>query len=573
MARNQTSKPSKVDQDEEEEEQIHVKEEVIEGEEEKSLLVRSIPQPSLLVEEGSIRSSVQETLTLPSPLSLQGNERDSYDCRRSFSNPLTGAVPSPANSASGGPEATSVPVFMISGESTAEACRRFLSGSEATPVPVFTISGESTAEACRSFLSGVQGQFGMSHQEALASVTAHAQMKLQAAHPSLPSGLPLNSPIPSALSAFTPIPQPQKPQQLVDDSFSTREAEQNPPFDQKPHSTHVAKGPSGDCYNWRKYGQKQVKGVECCRSYYRCTHLNCQVRKSVMRCYSGNVMEVVYKGQHNHDPPQKIRYTRESRVLSSASLGESETANHPGEEINGSKSPTRKTELSCGLATHEQQFNSSSGCDVGAGIKVEYDDEPEPKRRITYSTPPLKTNRDAKVVVQTGSDLGILDDGYKWRKYGQKIVKGNPNPRSYYKCTYDRCQVRKHVERASDDAKALVITYEGKHNHERVASKNSYGSYGPALLIAAAAALSAGGQLTTSNDLPMEESSVQFLSDRKDEVSEKALELGGEKALESAQTLLSIGLNSNSSEAERGAKNANVIERPFFNGNNAVVSV
>nr|URH10285.1 WRKY18 [Phoebe bournei] len=563
MARNQTSKPSKVDKDEEE--QIHVKEEVIEEEEEKekSLLVRSIPQPSRLVEEGSIRSSVRETLTLSSPLSLQGNERDSSDCRRSFLNPLTGAVPSPANSA-GGPEATSVPVFMISGESTAEACRRFLSESEATPVPVFTISGESTAEACRSFLSGFQGQFGMSHQEALASVTAHAQMKLQAAHPSLPSGLPLNSPIPSALSAFTPIPQPQKPQQLLDDSFSTPEAEQHPPFDQKPHSTHVAKAPFGDCYNWRKYGQKQVKG---------CTHINCQVRKSVMRCYSGNVIEVVYKGQHNHDPPQKIRYTRESRVLSGASIGESDTANHPGEEINGSKSPTPKTQLYSGLATHEQQFNSSSGCDVGAGIKVEYDDVPEPKRRITYSTPPLKTTRDAKVVVQTGSDLGILDDGYKWRKYGQKIVKGNPNPRSYYKCTYDRCQVRKHVERASDDAKALVITYEGKHNHERVASKNSYGSYGPALLIAAAAALSAGGQLTTSNDLPVEESPVQFLSDRKDEVSEKALELGGEKALESAQTLLSIGLNLNSSEAERGAKNANVIERPFFNGNNAVVSV
>lgn len=131
MARNQTSKPSKVEvEQEEEEEQIHVKEEVIEeGEEEKSLLVRSILQPSCLVEEGSIRSSVRETLTLPSPLSLQGNERDSSDFRPSFSNPLTGAVPSPANSASGGPEATSVPVFMLSGESTADACRRFLSGS------------------------------------------------------------------------------------------------------------------------------------------------------------------------------------------------------------------------------------------------------------------------------------------------------------------------------------------------------------------------------------------------------------------------------------------------------------
>jgi hypothetical protein len=32
-------------------------------------------------------------------------------------------------------------------------------------------------------------------------------------------------------------------------------------------------------------------------------------------------------------------------------------------------------------------------------------------------------------VVQTTSEIDILDDGYRWRKYGQKVVKGNPNPR------------------------------------------------------------------------------------------------------------------------------------------------
>ena len=37
--------------------------------------------------------------------------------------------------------------------------------------------------------------------------------------------------------------------------------------------------------------------------------------------------------------------------------------------------------------------------------------------------------REPRVVVQTSREVEILDDGYRWRKYGQKVVKGNPNPR------------------------------------------------------------------------------------------------------------------------------------------------
>ncbi|KAL0350848.1 UNVERIFIED_CONTAM: putative WRKY transcription factor 4 [Sesamum radiatum] len=77
-----------------------------------------------------------------------------------------------------------------------------------------------------------------------------------------------------------------------------------------------------------------------------------------------------------------------------------------------------------------------------------------------------QTITESKIVVQTRSEVDLLDDGYKWRKYGQKVVKGNPHPRSYYRCTYPGCSVRKHVERASADPKAVVTTYEGKHNHE-----------------------------------------------------------------------------------------------------------
>lgn len=41
----------------------------------------------------------------------------------------------------------------------------------------------------------------------------------------------------------------------------------------------------------------------------------------------------------------------------------------------------------------------------------------------------IKSNCDLRHVVQTLSDVDIVNDGYRWRKYGQKLVKGNPNPR------------------------------------------------------------------------------------------------------------------------------------------------
>ncbi|XVF36327.1 hypothetical protein REPUB_Repub19eG0048700 [Reevesia pubescens] len=60
----------------------------------------------------------------------------------------------------------------------------------------------------------------------------------------------------------------------------------------------------------------------------------------------------------------------------------------------------------------------------------------------------------------------IPPDDYSWRKYGQKPIKGSPHPRGYYKCSSVRgCPARKHVERAPDDPRMLIVTYEGDHNH------------------------------------------------------------------------------------------------------------
>lgn len=71
---------------------------------------------------------------------------------------------------------------------------------------------------------------------------------------------------------------------------------------------------SDDGYNWRKYGQKQVKGSENPRSYYKCTFPNCPTKKKVERNLEGHITEIVYKGSHNHPKPQSTRRSSSNAI-------------------------------------------------------------------------------------------------------------------------------------------------------------------------------------------------------------------------------------------------------------------
>lgn len=51
------------------------------------------------------------------------------------------------------------------------------------------------------------------------------------------------------------------------------------------------------------------------------------------------------------------------------------------------------------------------------------------KSSSVYNDPVCTSGKKPKFVVHAAGDVGISGDGYRWRKYGQKVVKGTPHPR------------------------------------------------------------------------------------------------------------------------------------------------
>ncbi|KAG7568933.1 WRKY domain [Arabidopsis thaliana x Arabidopsis arenosa] len=221
---------------------------------------------------------------------------------------------------------------------------------------------------------------------------------------------------------------------------------------------------SNDGYGWRKYGQKQVKKSENPRSYFKCTYPDCVSKKIVETASDGQITEIIYKGGHNHPKPEFTKRPSQSSLPSS---------------VNGRRLFNPASVVS---EPHDQSENSSISFDYSdleqKSFKSEYgevdeeEEQPEIKRMKRegedegMSIEVSRGVKEPRVVVQTISDIDVLIDGFRWRKYGQKVVKGNTNPRSYYKCTYQGCGVRKQVERSAADERAVLTTYEGRHNHD-----------------------------------------------------------------------------------------------------------
>ncbi|XP_021636199.2 probable WRKY transcription factor 3 [Hevea brasiliensis] len=89
---------------------------------------------------------------------------------------------------------------------------------------------------------------------------------------------------------------------------------------------------------------------------------------------------------------------------------------------------------------------------------------------------PMETeeeNRQEQDVERGSHRLALPQDGYEWRKYGQKFIKNIGKFRSYFKCRNQNCNARKKVEWSDRQPDNIRIVYEGVHSHSSDHSHSS----------------------------------------------------------------------------------------------------
>lgn len=145
---------------------------------------------------------------------------------------------------------------------------------------------------------------------------------------------------------------------------------------------------SEDGYNWRKYGQKQVKGSENPRSYYKCTYPNCPMKKKVERSLEGQITEIVYKGSHTHPKPQSTR--RSSSVASASSQAiqafnpqTNEIPDHSYGSHGTGQMDSAATPENSSISVGDDDFEQTSQKSKSGGDDF-HEDEPDSKRWLVF---------------------------------------------------------------------------------------------------------------------------------------------------------------------------------------------
>ncbi|KAH9608545.1 hypothetical protein KSS87_003482 [Heliosperma pusillum] len=83
------------------------------------------------------------------------------------------------------------------------------------------------------------------------------------------------------------------------------------------------------------------------------------------------------------------------------------------------------------------------------------------------TAPKRRRNKHKKTSVHQATGDRVAFDKWNWRKYGEKVIKGSPYPRSYYRCSSNAggCLARKQVEQSCTHPGKFLITYIDDHTH------------------------------------------------------------------------------------------------------------
>lgn len=227
----------------------------------------------------------------------------------------------------------------------------------------------------------------MSHQEALAQVTVQASQS-QFTMPSQAEN--------SCVLVTTSLTQhPVQEIPTLKPKYNTLDPTEGSYSDHRSHPPSiVVDKPAADGYNWRKYGQKIVKGSEYPRSYYKCSHPNCPVKKKIEHSVDGQISEIIYKGQHNHQRPKSNKRSKEGSIFATSSNEitgnvdnpsklESDFHGHHGNLMtsNGKSTDTRSEQIS-DYGTFEQLSGTSDREEAPEMLTDEREDHDADAKRM-----------------------------------------------------------------------------------------------------------------------------------------------------------------------------------------------
>ncbi|CAH8342484.1 unnamed protein product [Eruca vesicaria subsp. sativa] len=126
------------------------------------------------------------------------------------------------------------------------------------------------------------------------------------------------------------------------------------------------------------------------------------------------------------------------------------------------------------IMNHSGELDQVSPLPHGGGSPKSDDSDQDQIIKSSKKSMPRWTER---VRITPGVEIDrTLDDGFSWRKYGQKDILGARFPRGYYRCTYRKsqgCEATKQVQRSNENHMLFEIIYRGIHSCSQAANVRS----------------------------------------------------------------------------------------------------